>query len=443
MIHNIISKLIKDLTKSLKDLEDLKQEASSVEAVPKPAKSSYELASELEAREIELMSPSQRVQRATSGTSAETSAEYTSAETSAEYTSAETSAEYTSAETSAETSSQVFWPMFKYLSGEIKGNLTKTRTMAMDNKGVIHSLGYKSDMHIETYTSNDSISRNATGHKGFIGNVESSNGFTYFLPAYSTSIGRLNRDTGAITLEKKFKSCPQVRSGVEGANGIIYMPSYTKTLKIYTLDTKNGETGCFTPPQPGFFGHVWGAAADSDGNVYMPPALGNKILKIDKSGTSFLLEGKPVTSGVSGFSVKYVGATYVKSVNKVFCLPRVGKKILVIDCSDDSYEEIDLPADYLKVANKNKNFHGFLAPDGWLYSAFWADTKCFRINPHTYEIQWKDYEYEFMDGYISAKMGSGIMSLGTGYSTCALTKGNDVYLGLAGTSRAIKLEFKK
>ena len=389
MIHNIISKLIKDLTKSLKDLEDLKQEASSVEAVPEPDKETVK-------EEVE-----EPVDRPT------------------------------------------FWPMFKYLSGEIKGNLTKTRTMAMDNKGVIHSLGYKSDMHIETYTSNDSISRNATGYKGFIGNVESSNGFTYFLPAYSTSIGRLNRDTGAITLEKKFKSCPQVRSGVEGANGIIYMPSYTKTLKIYTLDSKTGETGCFTPPQPGFFGHVWGAAADSEGNVYMPPALGNKILKIDKSGTSFLLEGKPVTSGVSGFSVKYVGATYVKSVNKVFCLPRVGKKILIIDCSDNSYEEIDLPADYLKVANKNKNFHGFLAPDGWLYSAFWADTKCFRINPRTHEIQWKDYEYEFMDGYVSAKMGSGIMSLGTGYSTCALTKGNDVYLGLAGTSRAIKLEFKK
>jgi hypothetical protein len=422
MIHSIISKLIKDLTKSLKDLEDLKQEASSAET-------SAEYTSAETSAEY---------------TSAETtSAEYTSAETSAEYTSAETSAEYTSAETSAETSGQVFWPMFKYLSGEIKGNLTKTRTMAIDNKGVIHSLGYKSDMHIETYTSNDSISRNVTGHKGFIGNVESSNGFTYFLPAYSTSIGRLNRDTGAITLENKFQSCPQVRSGVEGANGIIYMPSYTKTLKIYTLDTKTGETGCFTPPQPGFFGHVWGAAADPEGNVYMPPALGNKVLKIDKDGNSSLLKGKPVTSGVSGFSVKYVGATYVKSVNKVFCLPRVGKKILIIDCSDDSYEEIDLPSDYLKVANKNKNFHGFLAPDGWLYSAFWADTKCFRINPHTNEIQWKDYEHEFSDGYLTAKMGSGIMSLGTGYSTCALTKGNDVYLGLAGTSRAIKLEFKK
>ena len=97
----------------------------------------------------------------------------------------------------------------------------------------------------------------------------------------------------------------------------------------------------------------------------------------------------------------------------------------------------------MKAANKNKNFHGYLAPDGWLYSAFWGDTKCFRVNPLTYEIQWKDYEYEFMDGWPTAKEGSGIMSLGTGYSTCALRNGNDVYLGLAGTSRAIKLEFKK
>ena len=48
-----------------------------------------------------------------------------------------------------------------------------------------------------------------------------------------------------------------------------------------------------------------------------------------------------------------------------------------------------------------------------------------------------------MDGHPTVKEGSGIMSLGTGYSTCALTNGNDVYLGLAGTSRAIKLEFKK
>ena len=335
------------------------------------------------------------------------------------------------------------WPIFKYLKNEIVGNLTKTRTMAIDDSGVIHSLGYKSDMYIETDTLTDSIKRNTDGSHGFIGNVEASDGYTYFLPAYSSSIAKLKRSTGEITLEKKFNSCPQIRSGAEGANGIIYMPSYTKTLKIYTLDTKTGDVGSFTPPKTGFFGHVWGAAADSEGNVYMPPALGSKILKIDQDGNSFLLEGKPVTSGVSGFSVKYVGATYVPSVNKVFCLPRTGKKILIINCADDSYEEIDLPADYLKIANKNKNFHGYLAPDGWLYNTFWADTICFRINPETYEIQWEDYEYEFSDGHLTAKGGSGIMSIGTGYSTAPLVKGNDVYLGLAGTSRAIKLEFKK
>jgi hypothetical protein len=333
------------------------------------------------------------------------------------------------------------WPNFKYLKNEIVGNLTKTRTMAIDDSGVIHSLGYKSDMYIETDTLTDSIKRNTDGSHGFIGNVEASDGYTYFLPAYSSSIAKLKRSTGEITLEKKFTSCPQIRSGAEGANGIIYMPSYTKTLKIYTLNIKTGEVGSFTPPQTGFFGHVWGAAADSDGNIYMPPALGSKILKIDQNGDSFLLEGKPVTSGVSGFSVKYVGATYVPSVNKVFCLPRTGKKILIIDCADDSYEEIDLPTDYLKVANKNKNFHGYLAPDGWLYSAFWGDTKCFRVNPLTQEIQWEDYEYSFMDDKDTVKEGSGIMSLGTGYSTCATVKGKNVYLGLAGTSKAIKLEF--
>ena len=338
--------------------------------------------------------------------------------------------------------------MFKYLSGEIHGDLTKTRTMALDDFGVIHSFGYKSSMYIKTDTLLDSISREIKGlkdaadmYKGFIGTVDSSDGNTYFCPAYSSSIGILDRKTGAIRTEKKWAYTPQVRSGAEGANGIIYMPSYTKTLKIYTYNTKTGEAGSFTPPQTGFFSHVWGAAADKEGNIYMPPALSKKILKIDKYGSAIVLEGKPITSGTSGFNVKYVGATYVESVNKVFCLPRCGKKVLIINCADDSYEEIDLPADYLKVANKNKNFHGYLAPDGWLYSAFWADTKCFRINPHTYEIQWKDYECEFSDGYLTAKMGSGIMSLGTGYSTCALTKGNDVYLGLAGTSRAIKLKF--
>jgi hypothetical protein len=411
MIHSAIDKLIGNLEQVVKDLENLKISASA-----------YELAS----------------------TSAETSAEYTSAETSAEYTSAETSAEYTSAETSGGfflDGSPPSWPSFKYLKGEIRGNLTKTRTMAMDDKGFIHSLGYKSDMHIQTDTLEDTIERKDQGYKGFIGNVKASDGYTYFLPAYSSSVGKLKRSTGEITLEKKFSSCPQVRSGAEGANGIIYMPSYTKTLKIYTLNTKTGQIGSFTPPQPGFFGHVWGAASDDEGNVYMPPALGNKILKVDKNGTTFLLEGKPVTSGVSGFSVKYVGATYVESVHKVFCLPRTGKKILIINCADDSYEEIDLPKEYLNVANKNKNFHGYLAPDGWLYSAFWGDTKCFRVNPLTYEIQWKDYEYEFMDGWPTAKEGSGIMSLGTGYSTCALKIDKDVFLGLAGTSRAIKLEF--
>ena len=376
------------------------------------------------------------------------SAEYTSAE----YTSAESSAEYTSAESSAEP--KVFfspgltksWPRFKYLSGEINGNLTKTRTMALDDSNIIHSLGYKSDMHIKTDTLLGSIRRELPGHKGFIGTVEASNGITYFMPAYSTSIGKLNRRTGAISLEKKFISTPQVRSGAEGSNGIIYMPSYTRTLKIFTYNTKNGETTSFTPEKPkksgiGGCNHIWGAAADKKGEIYMPPLLGSSVAKIDKNGVFKYLEGPPVTSGVSGWTHKYVGAIYVENVDKVFCLPRQGKKILIINCVNDSYEEVDLPADYLKVANKNKNFHGFLGPDGWVYSAFWADTKCFRINPHTNKIQWRDYEYGFMDGKPTAKEASGIMSLGTGYSTAALVKNKSVYLGLAGTSRAIKLQF--
>tara|TARA_R110001583_G_scaffold127964_2_gene279743 strand:- start:8470 stop:8571 length:102 start_codon:yes stop_codon:yes gene_type:complete len=33
------------------------------------------------------------------------------------------------------------------------------------------------------------------------------------------------------------------------------------------------------------------------------------------------------------------------------------------------------------------------------------------------------------------------MNIGTGYSTEALVKDKNVYLGLAGTSKAIKLEF--
>ena len=371
-----------------------------------------------------------------------------------EVSSAESSAEYTSAESSAEPKPKVFfspgltksWPRFKYLSGEINGNLTKTRTMALDDSNIIHSLGYKSDMHIKTDTLLGTITRELPGHKGFIGTVEASNGITYFMPAYSTSIGKLDRSTGAISLEKKFTSSPQVRSGAEGSNGIIYMPSYTRTLKIFTYDTKNGETTSFTPEKPkrsgiGGCNHIWGATTDKKGEIYMPPLLGFNVAKIDKNGVFKYLEGPPITSGVSGWTHKYVGAIYVEAVDKVFCLPRQGKKILVIKCVDDTYEEVDLPEDYLKVANKNKNFHGFLGPDGWVYSAFWADTKCFRINPYTNEIQWRDYEYGFMDGKPTAKEGSGIMSLGTGYSTAALVKNKGVYLGLAGTSRAIKLQF--
>ena len=340
---------------------------------------------------------------------------------------------------------EIPWPRFKYLDGEYRGNLTKTRTMALGDDGTIHSLGYKSDVYIKTNTAEDRIERQDTGYKGFIGTVEASDGYTYFLPAYATSIARLGRKTGSISVEKKFRMSPQVRSGAEGNNGIIYMPSYTKTLQIFTYDTKTEEVSSFRPPKPKrltMFNHIWGAASDKKGEIYMPPALGTSVAKIDKDGAFKYLDGPPVTSGVSGFSVKYVGATYVESVDKIFCLPRQGKKFLVINCSNDTYKELDLPKEYLSVANKNKNFQGYLGPDGWLYSAFWADTKCFRINPTTLEFQWRDYEDDFKDGKPTAKEGSGIMSLGTGYSTAALVKGDSVYLGLAGTSRAIKLEFK-
>ena len=333
------------------------------------------------------------------------------------------------------TNPDVSWPKFKYLEGEISGNLTKTRTMGVDDAGIIHSLGYKSDMHIKTDIAAGTIEKQAEGLKGFIGTVEASDGNTYYMPAYSSSIGILNKKTGEITTVKKFNMTPQVRSGAEGANGIIYMPSYTSTLKIYTYDTKTGEVDSFTPTKKGSHGHIWGAAADKKGEVYMPPALNNYVAKIDKNGEFKYLDGPRVTSGVSGFNVKYVGATYVESLDKVFCLPRKGKKILIINCVDDTYEEIDLPAEYLKVSNVNRNFHGYLAPDGWLYSAFWADTYCFRINPETYEIQWKSYEKEFEN--------CGIQNRGTGYSTAAITIGDEVYLGLAGTTKAVKLEFEK
>ena len=445
MFHSIISKLIKNLQASLKDLEDLKDEASSVGI----GSSSTGIGSSsvgIGSSSVGIGSSSTGIGSSSVGIGS-SSVGIGSSSTgigSSSINPSEGSTPYEFGHIAEYSGDQVFWPRFKYLEGEIVGNLTKTRTMGLDDSGVIHSLGYKSDMHIETDTSKDSIKRNSVGYKGFIGNVEASDGYTYFLPAYQTSIGKLGRKTGSVTLEKKFTSCPQVRSGAEGNDGIIYMPSYTKTLKIFSYNTNTGEVASTTPQKPSrytFCNHIWGAAVDKKGEIYMPQTLGTSIAKIDKFGVFSYLDGPPVTSGVSGWTHKYVGATYVESVDKVFCLPRQGKKILIINCADDTYEEVDLPADYLAVANKNKNFHGFLAPDGWLYSAFWADTKCFRINPRTYEIQWKDYEYEFMDGHLTAKDGSGIMSLGTGYSTAALVQGDDVYLGLAGTSRAIKLEF--
>ncbi len=345
-------------------------------------------------------------------------------------------------------SQQPAWPKFKYLTNEVGGNLTKTRTMGLDASGKIHSLGYKTALIIETDTNKDTIVRKPCDTKGYIGTVDASDGYTYYMPAYSTTIPKLNRETGELTYDEKFPSIPQIRSGAEGNNGIIYMPTYTKTLKIITLDTATGEVNTITPEKPArnnfpACNHIWGAAADKKGEIYMPQVLGTNVAKIDKNGIFKYLEGEPVTSGVSGWTHKYIGAIYVEAVDKVFCLPRCGKKILVINCVDDSYHEVDLPAEYIKVANKNKNFHGFLAPDGWLYSAFWADTLCFRINPDTLEIQWKDYTEDFINGAANIKEGSGIMSLGTGYSTAALVKDNNVYLGLAGTNKAVKLEYEE
>jgi len=345
-------------------------------------------------------------------------------------------------------SSQPAWPKFKYLTNEVGGNLTKTRTMGLDASGKIHSLGYKTALIIETDTNKDTIVKKPCETKGYIGTVDASDGYTYYMPAYSTTIPKLNRKTGELTYDKKFPSIPQIRSGAEGNNGIIYMPTYTKTLKIITLDTATGEVNTITPEKPArnnfpACNHIWGAAADKKGEIYMPQVLGTNVAKIDKNGIFKYLEGAPVTSGVSGWTHKYIGAIYVEAVDKVFCLPRCGKRILVINCADDSYVEVNLPEDYLKKANKNKNFHGFLAPDGWVYSAFWADTLCFRINPETLEIQWKDYTEDFINGAANVKEGSGIMSLGTGYSTAALVKDDNVYLGLAGTNKAVKLEYEE
>ena len=80
-------------------------------------------------------------------------------------------------------SQQPAWPKFKYLTNEVGGNLTKTRTMGLDASGKIHSLGYKTALIIETDTNKDTIVKKPCETKGYIGTVDASDGYTYYMPA--------------------------------------------------------------------------------------------------------------------------------------------------------------------------------------------------------------------------------------------------------------------
>ena len=331
------------------------------------------------------------------------------------------------------------WPKLEVLGGLLGGDFTKTRSLSIDDEGIIHALGYKVAKTIITDTNTDTSVFVDSDHHGFVGSIEASNGFTYHIPAYAKMFGRLDRSTGVQDFIHEFAYTPQVRCGAEGANGILYMSRYTKSGGIRSYNPNTDVWGSVPferdPERTSWFNGHWGAASDKDNNVYMPPWMGTTTTKIDTNGIPRQLGGSPLMSGLVGAaSQKYNGMVYDIGTHQMFSTPRAGNKILVINCSDDTQQEIPLPQALIdKFGSAQKSFSCYLGPDGYVYSTAWGAPIIFRINVVTLEVEWKDYTEEFKLTEWRAN--------GTGITTHAIVRGNNAYLGLGGGMYSSKLVY--
>lgn len=430
-MDNKLSQIISSLEDAISDLKSFKKECFHPDCPNR--QSSSESSSE--------------------NTSAETSAEYTSAE----YSSSESSERPSSGESSAEDSSgesffldssKPSWPSLKWLKGDLAGNYLKTRGLVLTENGKkIICPPYRYGGPIEIDIEKETIEFTSGLSTGFVGNTEVSNGKQVINPAFANgfSVYSNKKQTWVNNIGHKW----QIRGTAEGEAGIIYGPQFMPTSsKLLWLDTNTNKFNVVMPPEDRekySFNGAWGAVG-AKGRVFVLPFSSPYVGFVEKGEKKKWVELKDTKCVGNGTNhTMYTHGRYHEKSNLIVSLPRRSNAVLTINPDTLDVTEVPLPQELIDAYPcGSKSFDCEIGPDGWVYSSPWVHPVIFRFNPVTNEFDWKQLAEELMPArrpHQNPATDVNITPAPDGYFTAMKRVGNEIYYGVAGGSKGLKLVF--
>ena len=337
------------------------------------------------------------------------------------------------------------WPSLKWLKGDLSGMHLKTRGLVLtDNGKKIICPPYRYGRPLEIDIENETIEYTSGLSTGFVGHTEVSNGKQVINPAYANGFSVYSNDkqTWVNNIGHKW----QIRGTAEGEAGIIYGPQFvpTPTNKLVWLDTNTYKFGVVEGPSDRkkySFNGAWGAVG-AKGRVFILPFSSPYVGFVEKGEKKNWVELKDTKVVGNGTShTMYTHGRYHEKSNLIVSLPRRSNAVLTINPDTLDVTEVPLPQELIDLfPTGSKSFDCEIGPDGWIYSSPWAHPVIFRFNPSTNEFDWKDLLEELMPARRSTS-GPHPKAAWDGYFTAMKRINNEIYYGVAGGRKGLKLVF--
>ena len=451
MNNDRLTDVIGKLETLISELKAIRYQSSGESSAEKPSSGEYRSSSESSA-ERPSSAESSGEYRSSAESSAErpSSGEYrSSAESSSERpSSSESSAERSSGEGFFLDSSKSSWPKLEWLEGDVSGSYLKTRSLFLTHGGKkITCLPYKQGGGLEIDIAAGTIEKITKFPVGYIGQTLVSNGKEVSNPAWAKGFSIYTPETG--NWQHGIGHQWQVRGTAEGEEGVIYGPQFMGgSSKVLWLDTNTNKFNVMMPPEDRknypFQGN-WGAVG-AKGRVFILPFASPYVGFIEKGYKSRWEELKNHECLGNGHPTHmYTHGRYHEQSNLIVSLPRRSNAILTINPDTLEVKEIPLPQELIDLfPQKAKSFDCEIGPDGWVYSSPWAHPVMFRFNPLTNEIDWRNMKEELKPArrpHQNPATDVDIIAAPDGYFTAMRRVGNEIYYGVAGGGKGLKLVF--
>ena len=448
-MNDRLSQIIANLENSISELKSFKNDCNHPDCPNRQSSSeSSERPSSSESSERPSSSESSAERPSSSESSSESSERPSSAESSERPSSSESSAERSSGEGFFLDSSKPSWPNLVWLDGDVSGSYLKTRSLFLTDGGKkLTCLPYKQGGGLEIDIAAGTIKKISTFPVGYIGQTLVSNGKEVSNPAWAKGFSVYSPESNS--WQHGIGHQWQVRGTAEGEEGVIYGPQFMGgSSKVLWLDTNTNKFNVMMPPEDRVnypFQGAWGAVS-AKGRVFILPFASPYVGFIERGYKSRWEELKGHQCLGNGHPTHmYTHGRYHAESNLIVSLPRRSNAILTINPDTLEVKEIPLPQELINLfPQKAKSFDCEIGPDGWVYSSPWAHPVMFRFNPLTNEIDWKNMKEELKPArrpHQNPATDVDIIAAPDGYFTAMRRVGNEIYYGVAGGGKGLKLVF--